>query len=316
MVAARDQFNLMPWDGPRLAGELPYPLSRITVPPFPLLESYKAKGELAMIDLKRLFGAMSLPVTPGADFRRMLEWKLLRGSHEFPGPDGGTCVNEAAMVVAGYPYRAVYSVKDLPASFSRPIAMLALCLNDTLEDGLRQELLAPFVTRLAGSADTPEVEMMRAQLIHQRIVSEILLPAVMRHGNAELAGRCRSLGTPADLAELTGCLRFGGHHRALPRSLIAAVGHAADAAVQGRSGQLTELVFCTFLAVRHVAALDADDRGRNVYRQVVKILEAATAIGNQAEANGVDIVRERMKAAKRPSNTARTPAHRGDVLAA
>src|ERR1700738_4202816 len=156
MVAACDQFNLMPWDGPRLAGELPYPLSRITVPPFPLLETYKAKGELAMIDLKRLFGAMSLPATPGADFRRMLEWKLLRGSHEFPGPDGGTCVNEAAMVVAGYPYRAVYSVKDLPTSFSRPIAMLALCLNDTLEDGLRQELLRPFVTRLAGSADAPK----------------------------------------------------------------------------------------------------------------------------------------------------------------
>jgi hypothetical protein len=22
----------------------------------------------------------------------MLEWKLLRGSHDFPGPDGGTCI--------------------------------------------------------------------------------------------------------------------------------------------------------------------------------------------------------------------------------
>jgi hypothetical protein len=267
-----------------------------------------------MIDLKRLFGAISLPTTPSADFQRMLQWKLLRGSHEFPGPDGGTCVNEAAIVVAGYPYRAVYSVKDLPASFSRPIAMLALCLNDTLEDELRQELLAPFVTRLAGSADTPQVEMMRAQLIHDRIVSEILLPAVMRHGNAELAGRCRSLGTPAEVAELMSCPRSCGDHRPLPRSLIAALGHAADAAVQGRSGQLTELVFCTFLAVRDVAALEADDRGRNVYRQAVKILEAATAIGNQAEVNGIDIFRERMNAAKRPS--ARTPAHRAGVLAA
>jgi hypothetical protein len=274
-----------------------------------------------MIDLKRLFGAMSLPAAPSADFRRMLEWKLLRGSHEFPGPDGGTCVNEAAIVVAGYPYRAVYSVKDLPASFSRPIAMLALCLNDTLEDELRQELLAPFVTRLAGSADTAKVEMMRAQLIQQRIVSDIILPAVMRHGDAELVERCRSLGTPAELVELTGCLRFGGDHRPLPRSLTAALGHAADAAVQGRSGQLTELVFCAFLAVRDVAALDADDRGRNVYRQAVKVLEAAAAIGNQAQANGVDIVRERMHAAKRPSKTepsktARTPAHCGDTLAA
>jgi hypothetical protein len=264
-----------------------------------------------MFDLKRLFGAkrllgaMSLRTEPTADFQRMLEWKLLRGSHEFPGPDGGTCVNEAAIVVAGYSYRAVYSVKDLPASFSRSIAMLALCLNDTLDDELRQELLVPFVTRLAGSADIPKIEMMRAQLIHERVVSEILVPAVVRHGNAELARRCRSLRTLAELAEVTRCLRFGGHHPPLHRSLIAAFERAADAVAQGRSGQPTELVFCTFLALREVAALDPDDRGRNVYRQAVKILETAIAIGNGAEVNGVDIVRERMDAAKPPSKTAR-----------
>src|SRR3984893_13922204 len=142
--------------------------------PILLPKLYRSREEAAMFDFNRLLNALSARAGTSAQFQRMLEWKLLRGSHEFPGPDGGTCVNEAAMVVAGYPYRAVYSVKDLPTSFSRPIAMLALCLNDTLEDGLRQELLAPFVTRLAGSADTPEVEMMRAQLIHERIVSEIL----------------------------------------------------------------------------------------------------------------------------------------------
>src|SRR5258708_32832925 len=120
MVAPCDQFNLMPWDGPRLAGDLPHPLPRISLPTFPLLETAKQE-EPAMFDLKRLFGAMSLRTEPTADFHRMLEWKLLRGSHEFPGPDGGTCVNEAAIVVAGYPYRAVYSIKDLPASVSRAI---------------------------------------------------------------------------------------------------------------------------------------------------------------------------------------------------
>src|SRR3974377_815838 len=104
-----------------------------------------------MIDLRRLFGVMPSPVDRNADFQRLLEWRLLRGSHEFPGPDGGTCVNEAALGGAGYPYRAVYSVRDLPASFSRPIAMLALCLNDTMGDELRQELLAPFVPPVCGS---------------------------------------------------------------------------------------------------------------------------------------------------------------------
>ena len=112
-----------------------------------------------MFDLNRLLNVLSSRHGATAGLRRMLEWKLLRGSHEFPGPDGGTCVNEAAIVAAGYPYRPVYRVKDLPASFSRPIAMLALCLNDTLDDELRQELMMPFVTRLAGSADTPAIEM-------------------------------------------------------------------------------------------------------------------------------------------------------------
>ena len=38
-------------------------------------------------------------------FDHILNWKLLRGSHEFPGKDGGTCINEAALVAAGFKYR-------------------------------------------------------------------------------------------------------------------------------------------------------------------------------------------------------------------
>src|SRR5688572_18844060 len=101
----------------------------------------KCQRECVMFDLDRLLKALSASAGAPAEFQRMLSWKLLRGSHEFPGPDGGTCINEAAIVAAGYPYRAVYCVKDLPSNFSRPIALLALCLNDTLEDELRQELL-------------------------------------------------------------------------------------------------------------------------------------------------------------------------------
>jgi hypothetical protein len=29
-------------------------------------------------------------------FNTILNWKLPEGSHDFPGPDGGTCINEAA----------------------------------------------------------------------------------------------------------------------------------------------------------------------------------------------------------------------------
>ena len=48
-------------------------------------------------------------------FDHILNWKLKFGSHQFPGPDSGTCINEAAIVAAGFEYRPVRSVEDMPA---------------------------------------------------------------------------------------------------------------------------------------------------------------------------------------------------------
>ena len=92
-------------------------------------------------------------------FDHILNWKLKRGSHQFPGPDGGTCINEAALVAAGFEYRRISSVRQMPRCFSRPICQLAMRLNDDANDEKRQ-LLLPFVTRLA-CADTWEVELER-----------------------------------------------------------------------------------------------------------------------------------------------------------
>jgi hypothetical protein len=97
-------------------------------------------------------------------FNQILNWKLKEGSHLFPGRDGGTCINEAAIVAAGFEYRPVRSVETMPECFSRPICKLAMHLNDTANDTERQRLL-PFVTRLA-CADTPEVEAKRAAFIN------------------------------------------------------------------------------------------------------------------------------------------------------
>jgi hypothetical protein len=94
------------------------------------------------------------------DFDHILNWKLKKGSHLFPGKDGGTCINEAAIVAAGYKYQPVHSVEYMPDCFSRPICKLAMRLNDSATDDDRQQLLR-FVTRLA-CADTPEVEAKRA----------------------------------------------------------------------------------------------------------------------------------------------------------
>jgi hypothetical protein len=251
-----------------------------------------------MIDLNRLLNVLSFRTDAAAEFQRMLEWKLLRGSHEFPGPHGGTCINEAAIVAAGYPYRAVYCVKDMPASFSRPIAMLALCLNDTLEDELRQELLRPFVTRLGGSADTPRIEMMRAELMLQRTVAEILAPALARGGYVELAERARAFETPMELVDIARCLR-NCDRSTLPQSLLSAFEHAADAAAQWRAGLPTEVVFCAFSAMREIASPDGDRHVDAVYRRAAEILDAAIAIGNRADASGLDAVARRLDVAKR-----------------
>jgi len=99
-------------------------------------------------------------------FDHILHWKLTNGSHPFPGKDGGTCINEAAIVAAGFKYQPVRRVEDMPECFSRPICGLAMKLNDAANDLDRQQLIR-FVTRLA-CADTPEIERQRAAYIESR----------------------------------------------------------------------------------------------------------------------------------------------------
>lgn len=101
-----------------------------------------------------------------SDFSHILNWKLLRGSHDFPGPTGGTCINEAAVVACGFQYQRVGSVRSMPKCFSRPICRLAMQLNDNATDAQRQRLM-PFVTRLA-CADNPTIERERANYINAR----------------------------------------------------------------------------------------------------------------------------------------------------
>jgi hypothetical protein len=189
--------------------------------------------------------------------------------------------------------------------------MLALCLNDTLDDELRQELMKPFVARLAGSADTPAIEMRRAEVMLERTVADILAPALTRAGYAELAARCRSLRAPTELVAIARGLR-NCNSAALHRSLISALDHAADAGRQWLSGLPTEVVFCTFSALREIVTLESDADAEDVYRRAAAILDAALAIGNQAEPTGTTVLATRMDAAKRASEAA----YRGETLAA
>jgi hypothetical protein len=266
-----------------------------------------------MFDLNRL---LSLKPTPAAtDFNALLNWKLLRGSHEFPGPDGGTCVNEAAIVAAGYPYKSVQSIDDCPSSFSRPMALFAMCLNDAVDDELRQELLLPFVMRLAGSADAPAVERERAQFIVMRIVSDILSPMLARAGHAKLAARAAGVKTTRDFDEFARLVR-DELATATDHRLMGACGHAADAADQWHASRATDIVLCASRVLGELApiaeCLTPGPRGRQaadgVYRQAAAILDAALRIGKQADSLGPEIAAERLANARRDAAAAQTAA--------
>ncbi len=107
-------------------------------------------------------------------FDHLLNWELKVGSHRFPGPDGGTCINEAALTAAGFKYQPIRCVDQMPECFSRPICRLAMELNDQASDTDRQRLL-PYVTRLA-CADTPEIESQREDYILRHTCGYFLLP--------------------------------------------------------------------------------------------------------------------------------------------
>src|ERR671939_1498495 len=100
-------------------------------------------------------------------FDPILNWKLKQGSHKFPGPDGGTCINEAALVAAGFEYEPITGVHQMLSCFSRPICRLAMLLNDSV-NGKERQLLLPFVTRLA-CADAPEIEKQREAYIETHL---------------------------------------------------------------------------------------------------------------------------------------------------
>lgn len=128
-------------------------------------------------------------------FDHILNWKLLRGSHEFPGKDGGTCINEAAVVAAGFEYQRVRTVRDMPSCFSRPICQFAMMLNDDAKEAGRQQLL-PYVTRLA-CADTDEIEEQRQIFIWSRVT-----PFTPLKRGIEILEGALAIGRQADPLEL------------------------------------------------------------------------------------------------------------------
>ena len=260
------------------------------------------------LDSFRAFGAAL------ADFDKILDWKLLRGSHYFPGPDGGTCVNEAAIVAAGHAYRPVRSIEDCPASFSRPAATYAMFLNDLIEtDELRRLVLMPFVARLEGSADGPETEKARVELIILRTASAILAPALFRHGFFEAAEKLRGIRSPYELIGLTPRLFDVCENR--PYSPLSWMSHAlselADAAHACWRNELVDAAKGAAVVAANVAQgmqRTRRRRGRRamarVYHQAGDILASALKLGKQGEALGIAEAAGRLEKVKRAASLA------------
>jgi hypothetical protein len=158
-----------------------------------------------------------------AQFDHILNWKLKVGSHTFPGKDGGTCINEAAIVAAGFDYQPVKSVDEMPSCFSRPICRLAMRLNDEADDEQRQRLL-PFVTRLA-CADTEGVERVRALYIHTRVRGRVSFEDGLNVLEGVLAiGRQAEPLDAADVSTRMGTARSRSEHpTSVPEESLAAL---------------------------------------------------------------------------------------------
>ncbi|MCJ2090343.1 hypothetical protein MKK88_30805 [Methylobacterium sp. E-005] len=230
------------------------------------------------------------------DFATILNWRLLAGSHPFPGPDGGTCINEAAIVAAGLPYRAIRSSADCPPCFSRPIAAYALGLNDAMPDAVRSELLA-FVLRLSGSADSPVVEAARTRRLALESVRRILAPLCALAGMAENAEACAGAPDwPAAFAAARSAAWQGG-----------ALSQSAAQARRWREGALTAAVSRTATAAQRAgedarcAAEVAEGAAPFVpgtWAEACAILDATLMVGRQAPEIAVAGARERLDAAK------------------
>jgi hypothetical protein len=246
------------------------------------------------------------------DWNTILNWKLLKGSHKFPGPDGGTCINEAAIVAAGFKYKKVDSAHDCPPCFSHTIAAYAIALNDRMPDALRQELLMPFVTRMAGTADIKEAEQRRTEYISVQTVKRILPIALRAMKLAAHAKRCEAVETVEEARAAAAAAATATTYAAATYAADDAAAYAADAAdaaayaadAADAAAYAADAADAAAYAASAVdvaayaafAASEAPANTRDVFAITVAILDEAIKLGNQAKPIETALVVERMEA--------------------
>ena len=118
------------------------------------------------------------------------------GSHKKLTKAKKVCLLEASIVAAGFEYREVFSADDCPPGFSVIVATDAMLLNEIMPPRLRQKLLAPFITKLPGTAADETLEFIRAEYIVEetcRRIMSLYFDQVLKR--PDLAKACRKTET-------------------------------------------------------------------------------------------------------------------------
>jgi hypothetical protein len=212
---------------------------------------------------------------PGAtvmNFHHPANLHLSAGSHT--DPRQGMCPMEAAIFAAGFPYRAVKSYKDFPPCFSSPIAHYAIALNDAMPDNLRDELLLPFVPRLAGTADLADVERRRNEYILLENVRRINAYICRKTAMCEKFAMCCEAVRSLD--EIRQVMIRAAHATAL--------GSVSKLAAQAILLALPSGNYTTLTAIKPFTNSTPDPtQHRIVFTMATEILDGAIRIGSYQE---------------------------------
>jgi len=230
------------------------------------------------------------------NFHQLLNWKLQTGSHKFPGPDGGTCINEAAIVVAGFKYKSISSASDCPPCFSVVFSSYLLTLNDKMPDDVRQKLI-PFATKLAGSADSNEIERERCEYIIREVTHRIVAPMLDKDYYPKHAKALRAANTMQEI-------KVAASNAADDAAHVAYAASAASAAAYAAAAYAVNAAYAAHVA--HVAA--ADDAAYAAYAAwdiAIDIANEAFAIGKQADPIEENVIKERIEKIKYGSRSGR-----------
>lgn len=238
----------------------------------------------------------------------LCKWNLKAGSHEWPGPRGGTCINEAAIVAAGFEYKSVATASDCPPCFSPVISAYLIQLNDHLDDVERQQLIR-FVTRLSGSRDTDAIEKKRLEFMIIETVRRIVSVAMTVAELPECATKCSAVqtiteasaasakaATEANIAANAAYRAYIAihasykavkashiaHHAGNAGNIAAKAAKAADIAVDRANFTYADQAANAANIAANVAANSGTMIKKAIAQHCIEIVEGALAIGNQA----------------------------------